>query len=497
MATNIRARVIIGLTMIGSFGWATVRDHAEADEPRESSPRSLIGLVGPERYLLLTDGRMIKGVITDDHTGYNVSQNIGVMRFKKANVEGVFETLRDAYRYRVEQLPDRDPDERMKLARWCLNLHMKAEAREQLAQVLEVNHKQAQARAMLFSMEQDAAIVAQRQRDPDVKQAGAESMTERGPGALDAAVIHGAQRGLNIGGMPVIFDLPTALAIKRKNEFFRYVHPVLQHYCVKCHDGHYDGPFQLVPIMSRADNTPEAQRANLDAVLRLVDQENPAKSELLTSTLRAHGRGPRPRSIFPGSNDLTYQILATWAQSLRIPKKATEAAAAPAERTGGENEDAFAAGRDRLGREGLESTKPELPENDQVKRNDSGRGARTPIPRPLPLGLRGTPAAERAAQAAPDAFPLPFVLTGKMPNLAGPSSPAGATGGRSPAIAPPRSAAGPDSAATSAKSTPTAGKASEPTLPPTDPAAPKKKAKPITIDPTLLERALQNRNGSR
>ena len=50
---------------------------------------------------------------------------------------------------------------------------------------------------------------------------------------------------MNVIGMPVIFDLPTPLAIKRKNEFFRYVHPVLQHYCVKCHDGHYDGHFSL------------------------------------------------------------------------------------------------------------------------------------------------------------------------------------------------------------------------------------------------------------
>ena len=34
--------------------------------------------------------------------------------------------------YRLSQLPDRDSDERMKLALWCLNLKLTAEARELL-----------------------------------------------------------------------------------------------------------------------------------------------------------------------------------------------------------------------------------------------------------------------------------------------------------------------------------------------------------------------------
>ena len=67
---------------------------------------------------------------------YIVNQGIGVMRFRKQNAEGASDAPRDAYLYRVEQLPERDSDERIKLARWCLNLHLKAEAREQLQAVL-------------------------------------------------------------------------------------------------------------------------------------------------------------------------------------------------------------------------------------------------------------------------------------------------------------------------------------------------------------------------
>src|SRR6202034_1428279 len=114
---------------------------------------------------------------------------------------------------------------------------------------------------------------------------------------------------LNIMGVPVIFDLPTPLAIKRTQEYISFVHPLLQAYCVKCHDGNYEGEFQLVPTKNRVDRTQDALRVNLDATLRLIDQANPAKSELLSASLRPHGNGPHPRSIFPGANDKAYQIL--------------------------------------------------------------------------------------------------------------------------------------------------------------------------------------------
>jgi hypothetical protein len=39
-----------------------------------------------------------------------------------------------------------------------------------------------------------------------------------------------AQRGLGMKDLPVIFDLPLPLAIKRTDEFNRSVHPVLQIY---------------------------------------------------------------------------------------------------------------------------------------------------------------------------------------------------------------------------------------------------------------------------
>ena len=413
MSTNNRIRVMIGLSVLGSFGWVTVHDRADADEPRDANPPSAIASSPSERYLMLTNGQIIKGTVSEDEKEFLVGQRFGVMRFPKKRVTGAFNSLREAYQYQVQQLPDRDCEERMKLARWCLNLKLHAEAKEQLQQVLELSSKHPQALAMLFTMEQAAAVAAQHQRDPEVKQTGAEGTAENHPGSLDSAVIQRAQRQLNIMGMPVIFDLPTPLAIKRTQEFINYVHPLLQAYCARCHDGNYQGEFQLVPTKNRVDRTQDALRVNLDATLRLIDQANPSKSELLTASLRPHGSDQRPRSIFPGSNDKAYQILSAWVQSLRSPADIKDAARSQAARTGPENGEAFAAGRERIGNDSQDIDLSTLSSGGRLAPPSASR-----IPPPTPFVPRGAAIPEGPNQGAPDDFPLPFVLTGKKPNIA-------------------------------------------------------------------------------
>jgi hypothetical protein len=493
MSTHIRIRVMIGLYVLGSFGWVRVYHRALAEEPRDANPPSAVESSPTERYLMLINGQIIKGTISEDEKEFRVTQRFGVMRFPKKRVAGAFNSMRDAYQYQVQQLPDRDCDERMKLARWCLNQKMHTEAKEQLEKVLELSAKNPQALAMLFTMEQAAAVAAQRQRDPEVKQTGAEETVENHPGALDSAVIQKAQRRLNITGLPVIFDLPAPLAIRRTEEFIALVNPLLQAYCVKCHDGNYDGEFQLVPIRNRADRTQDALRANLDATLRLIDQKNPAKSVLLSASLRPHGDGARKRSIFPGSNDKAYQILSAWVQSLRSPSDIKDAARSQAGRTGPENGEAFAAGRERIGNDSSDGPLTTNSSGDRLS-PFAGRPSASRIPPPAPFVPRGGVSPDGPDQGAPDDFPLPFVLTGKKPNIAAPKS-ASAPASRPSRNDNPESRARPAGASTLKSGSPADGaktgdqaKANEKS------ATPKKK---VTIDPALLERALQNRNGAR
>ena len=171
---------------------------------------------------------------------------------------------------------------------------------------------------MLASLDQAQVRLANRSRDPDVQQTGAEMVrapAER-PNALDTAVIYGARRGMKISDLPIVFDLPPSLAVKRTEEFARYVHPVLQVYCARCHNESYDGDFRLVQFKTKLDRTKDAAlRANLDATLKLIDRENPPRSELLASSLqptavcRTCGRSSRvPMIGVSSTGDLGEQV---------------------------------------------------------------------------------------------------------------------------------------------------------------------------------------------
>ena len=120
---------------------AVSEDPSPADPPPAGSTAS-----GQEQFLLLTDGRLIQGIISREDSFYVVKQRIGVMRFPKKLVEGSFASLQETYQYKIARLPEDDTSERLKLAHWCLNFHLTAEAREQLLKVMEISPKHGPAR---------------------------------------------------------------------------------------------------------------------------------------------------------------------------------------------------------------------------------------------------------------------------------------------------------------------------------------------------------------
>jgi hypothetical protein len=487
MSTNNRILVLIGLTLVGSLGWAA-RDNAGADEPPAPASGPALGALRTpprEQFLLLTDGQTLQGIVSEQESQYTLTQRAGVLKFPKSRVEGAFDSMLDVYQYKVQQLPERDSDERFKLARWCLKVKLKDQAREQLTRVCELNSLNKQAQAMLVSIDQESVRVAQRQRDPEVRQTRADSMTEDRPGTLDSAVINGAANALRINNLPVIFDLPQPLAIKRSQEFVRSVHQVLQLRCTKCHNGEYDGPYQLVPIKSRADRTPDAYRANLDATLRFIDPVNPSKSELLSSTLRPHGNGPNRRPIFPGSNDRAYQVLATWVNSLRPLKNDGDVARGAAGRSQVNQGETFASDRDRISRTPGDQAMPGSSASTDWPSFavDNPKGAAIPPPSRPGVSRRSIP--EDPNDARPQEFPIPFAVSQTKPALPK-SKPAPKPSTNIGGDAPAKSAAPVD--ADKSPGQPSAKDES---------AAAKKPSKPqLKLDPELLQRVLQSRKAN-
>ena len=181
--------------------------------------------------VLLHDGRIVKGVLSEEDATYVVTQPIGVMRFPKKRVEKVLASIQEVYSYKLEQLPEKISTSGSSWPAGAWNKKWSPRPGNNSMRSLQLSPKHAQARAMLDSLDQAQARLANRQRDPEVQQTGAElveSPAAERPNTLDTTVIYGARRGMGISELPVIFDLPTSQAVKRTDEFARYVHPVLQ-----------------------------------------------------------------------------------------------------------------------------------------------------------------------------------------------------------------------------------------------------------------------------
>ena len=220
----------------------------------------------------------------------------GTVPYPRSMVEKAAGSVEELYRFRVARLPVRDPDERIKLARWCLTEHLPAQAREQLVAVKAMSPGDPEVKRMLFNLDAAAEPPGV---DPEVRRTSGESPPARPRRPRPPGLVRPVQKRFN--ALPVIFDLPPAQAVRRAGEFAD-VRPA-------------DPPAELRPVPQRAvpgrrssssrsrpaatAKNPDIARANLDATLRLVNPDDPARSDLLSAGLVPHG-GEQERHL-PGA----------------------------------------------------------------------------------------------------------------------------------------------------------------------------------------------------
>ncbi|HWE40126.1 MAG TPA: hypothetical protein VG406_26475 [Isosphaeraceae bacterium] len=452
------------------------------------------------RVALLTNGQVLRGEITAEDGGYLVAQRLGEQHVPKKRVEKVFATIEDAYKYKRDRLPEGDPDEHLKLAQWCIHEKLDEPAKEQLRAILDLQPENRQAHAMLNGIQ--AVEDHARGKDAAIVRTGAEVPVPAGarPGELSPAVVRGSRPRTVAAGPPVIDGLPPALAVKRFREFASFVHPELQRHCASCHnEQHPESKFVLLQARNaRQLNDPLLLRTNLDATLKLVNQEKPSRSELLVSSIIDHPSTGKP--ILGGRNDRAYRVFAVWVGRLQVKptgrpgaapdddvRPAGFTAAAPSRSTGGFASDRAGAPAptapaadatptpnagvlppNRSGKEttfatppGVEIRHPSVPP-DADFRTVYPLGASNPFAAPLVAGGKPVGNAPRPA--------LPRLPAGNVPGVAG-----------VPPSTPPRAAAPASGAARVAPKTPA----------PAD--DPKRKAKPVKLDPSNLDAFFRNR----
>ena len=493
----------VGLAALGWLGFAALR--VTAADPAPPAPPGPAEAVAPSpspTVLSLYDGKVYQGKIQVDETAYSVVQNGGVLRFRKELVEGAFGSIREVYRFKAERVPARDPDERLKLARWCLSQRLNAEAKAQLLAVLELSPGSVEIKNMVANIDNAASRAALRDEALVRTRLELPAAAAR-PGELDPAVFRPGPPPVNAAALrsPTIFDLPTPLAVKRADEFTKYVHGILQQACARCHNENYQGAFQLIEVKSRQGLTPNVVRANLEATLRVVDPDSPARSELLSRALVPHG--PHKRPIFRGATDPEYQRVAAWVNSLR---RSSAAPSSPPSRFGPEEPAPFpasaaasSAGFATARVQPASSPASSAPDPSLDGRPQPPAAPNPVVPRPPGQFIAGSGSGMQP-YAPPDTdFTVPYMMGGPRPPKPGATPGQAQAQAQTAAVAgvelPPLPAPAPSAspaAGASPAATPvptTAANAAAPTAS----AAPKPARKPLKIDPALLERALMNR----
>lgn len=216
----------------------------------------------PEGVVVLTDGRVFSGTITEAAGGYRVeSQGSYVIlpfdrvRLTATSMASAYEALRDGNRKPTT-------DDHLTLAEWCLKNNLPQQARTEVALALKLEPLRSDARALLQKIDQ--------------------RLTNSGDTA--AAGTGAGQPPIT----PVSLDQRTAAGLGRESlqVFIRKVQPLLVNKCgnAHCHGSSAENSFQLIGVRLTSLGHRSSSEENLKTILQFINVSNPKQSPLLVKS---------------------------------------------------------------------------------------------------------------------------------------------------------------------------------------------------------------------
>lgn len=253
-----------GVSGAGAFG---ADDAPAAGTAQEGSMSA-----APDRFLVLNNGRVIRGKLTPRIDGYEVQLPNGRLFIDSEQIRFPADTMADAYRKMQKARLELTPKTHIELAQWCIANQMIPEARRELLDALHLDPERSDAKRLLQK------VVKQTDRQSASGIDGNEIISGDA-GAQQTEVKHSpVVEARSLAG----FSAPVA------ERFVRQVQRVLVSKCSGggCHSGNH-GDFQLQAM--RNGSTPLIAERNLAAVIRHIDVQAPESSPLLTALSGNHG----------------------------------------------------------------------------------------------------------------------------------------------------------------------------------------------------------------
>jgi hypothetical protein len=225
------------------------------------------------RVLLLTNERLLEGEIAQVGEQYRISRDgSGQTWLPRSKAQRLFGSRLEAFQYLRTQANLDDVDERMRLARWCIQYEMWPQALAELEAADQLLPREEQTLRLLAMVErrmQEATLPPNLPPEPiRVTISGAEPRTAQagGPGSNAECMIF----------------------------FARRVQPILMNACARCHVSGKASEFKLTQVFGDAAASGQSSQQNLIAVLGQITAGEFADSPFLRKAVAAHGGAGQP-----------------------------------------------------------------------------------------------------------------------------------------------------------------------------------------------------------
>jgi hypothetical protein len=261
---------------------------AQAAEPRATEPRIAEPRTAQPRtagtVLLLTTDRVLEGDIVQIGDQYRIRRGTAETVVTAGRVKRLCADWAETLAYVRSQANLGDPDERLRLARWCQlhNLREEAVAEARIAAEMRPTHPET---GQLLQILQRAPAGAQAMQQQPLSQP-----LSHQPAASQPAASQPAPAVLSASASKFLPHVD--LSADGLAAFNTRVQPILMNLCANCHTGNDAGGFRLHRAFENGARA--AAQRNLAAVMAHLDLERPAASSLLAKAVSVHGSMSQP-----------------------------------------------------------------------------------------------------------------------------------------------------------------------------------------------------------
>lgn len=232
------------------------------------------------RILVLANERTLEGNIQRQGDQYRIKRSIGETWLSGDQVLCLCQTYEEAYAYLRKQANLADPDERKRLAQWCLINGLRQQALAEINAAVELRPGDQQAQRLLRNLQRSGH--------------GSSSTPPSIEFDRDAPTL---PQGVNLSAEAV-------------NTFVTKVQPIVMNACVNCHTGGKGGTFQLQRVPEGSASNRRTVQQNLTTIAAYLNPQQPHASEFLVKAVSAHGQASQ--APLKGKQTPAFRTLEEW-----------------------------------------------------------------------------------------------------------------------------------------------------------------------------------------